>query len=53
VGETTLLNAVMGLLPVRAGRAVLDGRDLCRAAPHDRALAGVAYVPRETRCSPT
>ena len=46
VGKTTLLNAVMGLLPVRSGRVLLDGRDITRAAPHERALAGIAYVPQ-------
>jgi urea transport system ATP-binding protein len=46
VGKTTLLNAVMGLLRIRAGRVLLDGRDITRAAPHERALAGIAYVPQ-------
>jgi urea transport system ATP-binding protein len=46
VGKTTLLNAVLGLLPIRSGRVVLDGRDITRAAPHERALAGIGYVPQ-------
>ena len=31
VGKTTLLNAVVGLLPARSGRIRLDGGDLTRA----------------------
>jgi len=46
VGKTTLLNAMMGLLPVRSGRVLLDGRDLTREAPYRRARAGIGYVPQ-------
>ncbi len=46
VGKTTLLNAVMGLLPLRAGSVHLDGRDIARLAPHQRARAGIGYVPQ-------
>jgi urea transport system ATP-binding protein len=46
VGKTTLLNAVMGVLPVRSGAVSLDGRDITRLAPWDRALAGIGYVPQ-------
>src|SRR5690606_3719054 len=46
VGKTTLLNAVMGLLPVRTGRVRLDGRDLAGLAPYERARAGIGYVPQ-------
>lgn len=46
VGKTTLLNAVMGLLPARAGRVLLDGRDVTRLPPYERARAGIGYVPQ-------
>jgi urea transport system ATP-binding protein len=49
VGKTTLLKAVIGLVPARgdAGAGVfLDGRDLTRSAPEERARAGIAYVPQ-------
>ena len=35
VGKTTVLRAVMGLLPARAGRIVFDGQDITRW-PSDR-----------------
>jgi urea transport system ATP-binding protein len=46
VGKTTLLNAVMGLLSLRAGQIRLDGRDLSRMSPPQRARAGIGYVPQ-------
>jgi urea transport system ATP-binding protein len=46
VGKTTLLNAVMGLLPARSGAVRLDGEDVTTLAPHVRARRGVGYVPQ-------
>ncbi len=46
VGKTTLLKAVMGLVPVAAGRVTFGGVDLTRAPPHERARAGIGYVPQ-------
>jgi urea transport system ATP-binding protein len=46
VGKTTLLNAAMGLLPVRSGSVLLDGEDLGRLGTHARARAGIGYVPQ-------
>jgi urea transport system ATP-binding protein len=46
VGKTTLLKAVMGLLPLRAGTIRFEGVDLTRRRPEHRALAGIGYVPQ-------
>jgi urea transport system ATP-binding protein len=46
VGKTTLLKTIMGLLPARGGRIVLDGTDVTRWSPDRRARAGVGYVPQ-------
>ena len=46
VGKSTLLNAIMGLLPLRAGAISLDGQDLARMSPPQRARAGIGYVPQ-------
>jgi branched-chain amino acid transport system ATP-binding protein len=48
-GKTTLINAVAGILPVRAGTLTLDGRDLTRLAPHQVCGHGVALVPEARR----
>jgi urea transport system ATP-binding protein len=46
VGKTTLLRTLMGLVPPRTGTITFEGRDLTRAAPYERAAAGVGYVPQ-------
>ena len=46
VGKTTLLKRLMGVLPVARGGVSLDGADITRLAPHQRAARGMAYVPQ-------
>jgi urea transport system ATP-binding protein len=46
VGKTTLLKCLMGVLPVASGRVRFNGRDITRLKPHQRAAAGIAYVPQ-------
>ena len=46
VGKTSLLRAVVGQQPVRAGAISFDGTDITRLASHRRARAGIAYVPQ-------
>ena len=46
VGKTTLLKAIMGVLPVRAGTVTFDGRELTRLKVHERVRLGLGYVPQ-------
>ncbi len=46
MGKTTLFKALIGLLPLRGGCLVLDGRDITRARSYERVAAGLAYVPQ-------
>lgn len=46
VGKTTLLSAIMGLLPLRRGNIILGGREIAAWPPHMRARAGIGYVPQ-------
>jgi urea transport system ATP-binding protein len=46
VGKTTLLKAIMGLVPVSSGRVCFAGQDLTRAPSHLRVRAGIGYVPQ-------
>lgn len=46
VGKTTLLKCLMGVLPVASGRVTFEGMEITRRAPHERARAGIAYVPQ-------
>jgi branched-chain amino acid transport system ATP-binding protein len=44
-GKSTLLRALSGLIPVRHGRILLDGRDITRAPPQERVKLGLVQVP--------
>jgi len=46
VGKTTLLKCLMGVLPVAKGSVTLEGQDITRLKPHQRAALGIAYVPQ-------
>jgi urea transport system ATP-binding protein len=46
VGKTTLLRAIMGLVPMRSGRVLFGDRDLTGADASERARVGIGYVPQ-------
>ena len=46
VGKTTLLKTIMGLVPARRGRIVLDGEEVTRWSTDRRVRAGIGYVPQ-------
>jgi urea transport system ATP-binding protein len=46
VGKSTLLKALMGLVPARTGAVKFAGQDLTHAKPDARARAGIGYVPQ-------
>jgi urea transport system ATP-binding protein len=46
VGKTTLLKSLMGVVKVKSGSIVLDGKDITHATPYERVRAGIGYVPQ-------
>ncbi len=46
MGKTTLLKALIGILPARNGRIELDGKPLTGLESYQRVAAGIAYVPQ-------
>jgi urea transport system ATP-binding protein len=46
VGKTTLLKALMGLVPVASGRIVFHDQEITSAPSHRRVQAGIGYVPQ-------
>ena len=46
VGKTTLLKCLMGVLPLSQGSVELDGKNISKLSPHERAKLGIAYVPQ-------
>lgn len=47
MGKSTLLKTVMGFLPARTGRILVEGRDMAGAPPHLIARRAIAYTPQE------
>jgi len=48
-GQQALVRVVTGLSPVRAGRMVLNGRDVTRDSVAARRAAGLGYIPEDRR----
>ncbi len=46
MGKTTLMKALIGLLPARRGTVSVDGTDISGMKSHQRVGQGVAYVPQ-------
>jgi branched-chain amino acid transport system ATP-binding protein len=44
-GKSTILRAIAGALPARAGMIRFDGRDITRLPAYDRTQLGIALVP--------
>ena len=52
MGKTTTVLAVMGIVPVRAGRVHFEGRPLQGLPPHRAARAGLCLVPEGLQVFP-
>lgn len=52
VGKTTLLNTLMGQLPLKSGRIEFAGQDITRFAVERRAELGIGYVPQGRQIFP-
>src|SRR6266446_9471987 len=47
MGKTTLINSIVGVTRFIGGEIRLDGRDITRLRPDQRAHAGIGWVPQE------
>jgi urea transport system ATP-binding protein len=52
VGKTTLMQCIMGLLPVRSGSMLYQGHDLARMPAEGRAALGIGFVPQGRQIFP-
>jgi len=52
VGKTTLLQSVMGLLPIRSGEIVYNGEAIHKRSAESRAPMGLGYVPQGRQIFP-
>jgi urea transport system ATP-binding protein len=46
VGKSTLLRSLMGLIPIRTGKLLLDREDIGALPPYARVKRGIGYVPQ-------
>ncbi len=53
MGKTTTIRTLMGMLPARAGRVTLDGRDILGLEPFAIARAGLGLVAEGRQVFPT
>jgi branched-chain amino acid transport system ATP-binding protein len=51
-GKTTILNSVMGILPLQKGLISFKGQDVTAMAAHQRARLGIRIVPERSRLFP-
>lgn len=52
VGKTTLLQCVMGHLPIKSGKILLHGEDISRLNAEHRPRLGIGYVPQGRQIFP-
>jgi urea transport system ATP-binding protein len=52
VGKTTLMQCIMGLLPLRGGDMRFDGAEIARLSAERRAELGIGYVPQGRQIFP-
>jgi len=45
MGKTTLINSILGLVPLSSGAVVYEGHDISAVPTHEIARRGIAYVP--------
>lgn len=48
-GQSQLLEAIAGLVPVSEGQILLDGCEIQRTSVRERVLRGVSYIPEDRR----
>ena len=45
-GKSTAMKAMMGLLNLKTGSVLMDGKDISSLSPQDRVKAGISFVPQ-------
>jgi urea transport system ATP-binding protein len=53
MGKTTLFKALMGILPLKAGKIEVAGNDVSKDESYRRVAKGIAYVPQGRMIFPT
>src|ERR1700682_5103010 len=51
-GRTTIIESIMGLLPMRSDKIRFRGQDISKLPPHRRAKCGIGYAPENSGIFP-
>ena len=44
-GKSTAMKAMLGLLNLKSGSVIIDGKDISKLSPQDRVKEGISFVP--------
>ena len=45
-GKSTAMKAMLGLLNLKSGSVLMDGKDISNLSPQNRVKAGISFVPQ-------
>ena len=45
-GKSTAMKAILGMIKLKKGNIMLEGKDITQAAPQNRVSKGIAFVPQ-------
>ena len=45
-GKSTAMKAMLGLLKLKSGSVIIDGKDISSLSPQDRVKSGISFVPQ-------
>ncbi len=51
-GKTTFMKSIMGILPVKKGKIIINEKDVTKKGAHLRAFLNVGYMPEDRRLIP-
>ena len=45
-GKSTAMKAMLGLINLKSGKVIIDGKDISKLTPQDRVKEGISFVPQ-------
>ena len=45
-GKSTAMKAMLGLINLKSGSVIIDGKDITQLSPQDRVKSGISFVPQ-------